>query len=86
MFSVAGQTDPPKVYTSLNTQLGVLNKLIQVLRRGELYTGGSTLIPNDPYQLNGDPSLEPFFDRFENELAGWTASLNITIYNDITIC
>tara|TARA_R100001143_G_C3337085_1_gene122424 strand:+ start:150 stop:644 length:495 start_codon:yes stop_codon:yes gene_type:complete len=74
------------VQNILNTQLGVLNKLIQVLRRGELYTGGSTLSPNDPYQLNGDPSLEPFFDRFENELAGWTASLNITIYNDITIC
>ena len=62
----------------LNTQLGVLNKLIQVLKRGDLYT--------DMYQLDGDTNLEPFYDRFENNLAGWTASLDIDIYNDITIC
>ena len=62
----------------LNTQLGVLNKLIQILKRGELYT--------DMYQLDGDPSLEPFYDRFENNLAGWSANLDILIYNDITIC
>ena len=62
----------------LNTQLGVLNKLIQLLRRGELHT--------DQYQLEGDPSLQPFYDRFENQLAGFTATMDITIYNDITIC
>jgi len=62
----------------LNTQLGVLNKLIQILKRGDLYT--------DMYQLDGDPSLEPFYDRFENNLAGWSANLDILIYNDITIC
>jgi len=62
----------------LNTQLGVLNKLIQLLRRGELHT--------DQYQLEGDPSLEPFYDRFENQLAGFTATMDIIIYNDITIC
>ena len=62
----------------LNTQLSVLNKLIQVLRMGTLYT--------DQYQLNGDASLEPFYDRFENQLAGWTATMDIVIYNDINIC
>ena len=62
----------------LNTQLSVLNKLIQVLRMGTLYT--------DQYQLNGDVSLEPFYDRFENQLAGWTATMDIMIYNDIRIC
>ena len=62
----------------LNTQLSVLNKLIQVLRMGTLYT--------DQYQLNGDASLEPFYDRFENQLAGWTATMDIIIYNDINIC
>ena len=62
----------------LNTQLGVLNKLIQRLRMGDLYT--------DMYQLNGSPSLQPFYDRFENQLAGWTASMDVQIYNDINIC
>jgi hypothetical protein len=62
----------------LNTQLLVLNKLIQKLRMGSLHT--------DMYQLEGDPNLTPFSDRFENELAGWTADITILIYNDIYIC
>ena len=62
----------------LNTQLAVLNRLIQRLRMGDLYT--------DMYQLNGSPSLQPFYDRFENQLAGLTATMDVQIYNDIYIC
>ena len=62
----------------LNTQLAVLNKLVQVLRRGDLY--------NDKYQLTGDANLEPFVDRFENKVAGWTATFDIFVNNDIEIC
>ena len=40
----------------LNTQLAVLNKLIMVLRKGDLH--------RDKYQLIGDPNCEPFYDRF----------------------
>ena len=66
------------VQNILNTQLSVLNKLIQKLRMGNLHT--------DMYELDGSPSLDPFYDRFENQLAGWTATMNIKIYNDIYIC
>ena len=62
----------------LNTQLAVLNKAIQVLRMGTLYT--------DKYQLDSDVNCEPFYDRFENKLAGWTATMDILIYNDIKLC
>tara|TARA_R100000951_G_scaffold33257_1_gene28214 strand:+ start:925 stop:1395 length:471 start_codon:yes stop_codon:yes gene_type:complete len=62
----------------LNTQLSVLNKLIQRLRMGDLY--------RDMYQLQSDPTLEPFYDRFENQLAGWSANMEVVIYNDIYIC
>ena len=62
----------------LNTQLSVLNKLIQKLRMGDLY--------RDMYQLQSDPTLEPFYDRFENQLAGWSANMEVLIYNDIYIC
>ena len=62
----------------LNTQLAVLNKLVMVLRKGDLYT--------TKYQLDGDPTCEPFFDRFENQLAGWACTMDILIENDITIC
>jgi len=62
----------------LNTQLSVSNKLIQVLRGGDLH--------QDKYQLDGNATLEPFYDRFENELAGWTSTFDVLIYNDIRYC
>lgn len=62
----------------LNTQLAVLNKLVMVLRRGVLYT--------DQYQLDGDATLEPFYERFENRLAGWSATFDVFVRNDIDIC
>ena len=62
----------------LNTQLAVLNRLVQRLRMGTLH--------QDMYQLDGNASLTPFHDRFENQLAGWSATMDILIYNDIYIC
>ena len=62
----------------LNTQLAVANKLIETLRSGDLYT--------TKYQLDGAVSCEPFYDRFENEVAGGVATMDILIPNDINIC
>jgi hypothetical protein len=62
----------------LNTQLAVLNKLVQVLRGGDLH--------NDLYQLDGSPNFEPFYDRFENEMAGWALTFDVIVPNDIDIC
>ena len=62
----------------LNTQLGVLNKLVMVLRKGDLYSS--------QYALDGNANCEPFYDRFENKVAGWTASFDVLVANDITIC
>tara|TARA_B100001093_G_scaffold104495_1_gene96679 strand:- start:4227 stop:4697 length:471 start_codon:yes stop_codon:yes gene_type:complete len=62
----------------LNSQLAVLNKLQMVLRRGTLYS--------DKFQLEGDATLEPFYERFDNRLAGYAATMNVIIHNDIDIC
>ena len=62
----------------LNSQLAVLNKLVQKLRIGQLY--------RDLYQVLGDVTLEPFMDRFENQVAGWTATFDVIIQNDINVC
>ena len=62
----------------LNTQLAVLNKLVQVLRGGTLHT--------DLYQLDGSPNFEPFYDRFENEMAGWALTFDVIVPNEISIC
>ncbi|QDP50505.1 MAG: hypothetical protein Unbinned92contig1002_2 [Prokaryotic dsDNA virus sp.] len=61
-----------------NTQLAVANRLLELLYRGDLYS--------DKFQLDGNPTCEPFTDRFENELAGWEVSFNVIIPNDMTIC
>jgi len=77
-FTVDRFTGNNDVQDILNTQLAVLNRLIQRLRMGTLYT--------DMYQLDGSPTLEPFYDRFENQLAGFSATMTVMIYNDIYIC
>ena len=61
-----------------NTQLAVVNRLMELLLRGDLYV--------DKYQLDGNPNLTPFVDRFENKLVGWTVNFNVLIPNDMTIC
>ena len=62
----------------LNTQLAVINKVLQTLRIGTLY--------QNKYQLDGDPSCEPFYDRFENQVAGWACTFDVLIENDINVC
>ena len=62
----------------LNTQLKVSNRLVTRLRKGQMYEDG--------YQLVGDPTCEPFFDRFENVLAGWATSFTVEIFNDLDYC
>lgn len=62
----------------LNTQLALQTRVINKLQRGDLYT--------DLFQVQGDVSCEPFVDRFENKLAGWAATFDVVVQNDMTIC
>lgn len=63
----------------LNTLLAEANILVSDLRRGSAY--------DELFEVESNISAEPFLDRFENQLAGW--SLNIAVSfpnNDISIC
>ena len=62
----------------LNTQLTVSNRLVIRLRKGQLYADG--------YELVGDATCEPFFDRFDNLLAGWATTFTVEIFNDLDYC
>ncbi len=62
----------------LNTQLEVINRVVSILQRGELYT--------DLFQVDGAVGCEPFVDRFENKLAGWAATFDVLVKNDMTVC
>jgi len=61
----------------LNTQLAVINRMLEVLRRGE---------ETNLYQLESNPNCEPFIDRFEHGVAGWTVTMDVLIANDMTVC
>ena len=62
----------------LNTQLQVINLIYSKLRRGSLRI--------NKLQVDETISCQPFKERFENELAGWEAEIDIKMVNDISIC
>jgi len=62
----------------LNTQLTLGTRLSSDLIRGSLF---SNLV-----QVTSAPNAEPFTDRFENKVAGWTLTFDVIIPNDMTIC
>lgn len=62
----------------LNDQITIAQRLVSSLKRGDLF---SNLI-----QIDGDPLCEPFTDRFENKVAGWTLTFDIIVPNNMTIC
>ena len=70
-----GNTNLQDVY---NTQLQVVNDVVQSVRRGSLF--------DSKIQLIGEPSATPFQDRYENELAGWGIEIQVSMINDISIC
>ena len=63
----------------LNTQLRVLTALTNELRRLDLVNTGFA-------KLSEAVTATPFKDRFENDVAGWEATITIQKLNDATIC
>jgi len=61
----------------LNTQLAVVLRMLEIFDRGENVR---------TFRIDGDPSIEPFTERFENYLAGWAVTFDVLIPNDMTIC
>jgi hypothetical protein len=62
----------------LNTRLTVAQRLVADLMRGSLYTSQVVIV--------GEPNAEPFTDRFENKIAGWTLTFDVIVPNEMSIC
>jgi hypothetical protein len=62
----------------LNTQITMLNRVYDKLRRGDYFLNLG--------MIDGNPSCEPFIERFENNLAGWTMTFDYLVSNEMTIC
>jgi hypothetical protein len=61
----------------LNTQLAIANRFTNEVLRGDYFNN---------YDIIGTPTAEPFVDRFENKIAGWTLTFDIAVPNDMTVC
>lgn len=66
------------VHDILNTQLAVLGRLIDYINNN---TG-----PSNKYVIDGEPTLEPFTERFENYLAGWAMTFDVIMPNLMSKC
>lgn len=62
----------------LNTQLEILNRAYAQMLHGNMWD--SAIV------VDGNPTCEPFTERFENYLAGWTITFDVLVPNEVTIC
>ena len=60
---------------ALAEQLGVIVKVIEVMRRGDLRC--------EKFHLRNQPLCEPFKDRFEGAIIGFEATLEIDVPNEM---
>lgn len=61
----------------LNTQLAVALRAMEVFQRGD---------NTKSWMLDGNPTFEPFTERFENYLAGWACTFDLLVPNTMTKC
>jgi len=61
-----------------NNMLSAATRLVQVLKRGDLYQQG--------FQLEENATVEFFGDRFTDKVAGVTVDMTVTIKNQASIC
>jgi hypothetical protein len=63
---------------ALNSTLAILNRAYDIMLHGSL--------AYDLFQIDGTANCEPFTERFENLLSGWTMTFDVLVPNDMTIC
>ncbi len=61
-----------------NNMLAAATRLVQVLKRGDLYANG--------FQLEEDATVDFFGDRFADRVAGVTVDFVVTIKNQASVC
>ena len=61
-----------------NNMLAAATRLVQVLKRGDLYAQG--------FQLEDDATVDFFGDRFTDKVAGVTVDMTVTIKNSVSVC
>jgi len=76
----------------LSSEQQVLSDCLQIsvdiisMLRHSLYQSTDGDVNNPLYFLQGQQTLEPFTERFDNELTGWVFSLGILVQNNFDAC
>ena len=78
LMDVINQKDDSNKVDIWNTQLLLGTRVLNRLNRAD--------IASDFWELTGQPTYEPFTERFENDLAGWAVTFDVLVRNDINIC
>jgi hypothetical protein len=78
LMDIINQKDDSNKVDIWNTQLLLATRVLNKLNRAD--------IASDFWELTGQPTYEPFTERFENDLAGWAITFDVLVRNDITIC
>ena len=78
LMDILNQKDDTNKVDIWNTQLLLGTRVLNRLNRGDL--------GDDFFELTGNPTYEPFTERFGNDLAGWAITFDVLVRNDITIC
>ena len=78
LMDVINQKDDSNKVDIWNTQLLLATRVLNRLNRAD--------IASDFWELTGQPTYEPFTERFENDLAGWAVTFDVLVRNNITIC
>ena len=70
----------------LNECLQICTDIIGMLRHSKWQSQLTNDIDAPVYFGEGEFTLEPFNERFDNELSGWVFQLPITVHNDFQTC
>jgi hypothetical protein len=78
LMDIINQKDDDNKVDIWNTQLLVATRVLNRLNRGDLR--------DVFFELTGNPTYEPFTERFENDLAGWAITFDVLVRNEVTVC
>ena len=62
----------------LNTQAALATRVIRVLQKSNLY--------KQDFEILGTANCEPFTERFDNALAGWAVTFDVSAKDEMTYC
>ena len=71
-------------WKGISNKQDVLNTMLSVLERLNKYIINT--LSDEGYELNGNMTAEPFEDRFEHLLTGWSTTFNVDVPNTIQNC